>query len=267
MSNSQAGEAKALAAGTFCWADLGTTDAASAKNFYSQLFGWSIFEPPDTHGSMPYSIFQIDGHDVVAAYPLCDEMRAKGIPPHWLAYVLVENVEESAARAWELGGKVDMEPIDVEGHGRMALITDPTGAMVALWQPLKHTGSGHLNQVGGMCWHELATRDHERAREFYCALFGWGAQTADVGRTIYTTFTRADGTPAGGMLQMNEQWGEIPAHWTIYFSVADCDATAARARELGGEVCVEPTDLPPIGRFAVIRDAEGASFSIIKLWS
>jgi predicted enzyme related to lactoylglutathione lyase len=127
-------ENNASVPGTFCWADLGTSDAEAAKTFYSRLFGWSIFETGA--GETAYTMFQIDGKDVVAAYSLNEEQRAQGIPPHWVPYVSVENAEESAAKAWELGGKLLLGAFDVEGHGRMALIQDPTGATFAVWQPL-----------------------------------------------------------------------------------------------------------------------------------
>jgi predicted enzyme related to lactoylglutathione lyase len=259
------GENNAAMPGTFCWADLGTSDAGAAKNFYSRLFGWSIFETGA--GETAYTMFQIDGKDVVAIYSLNEKQRAQGIPPHWVPYVSVENAEESAAKAWELGGKLLLGAFDVEGHGRMALIEDPTGATFAVWQPLKHSGSAHLNQIGGMCWHELVMRDHETARKFYTGLFGWGTQLMDVGSTVYTTFTRSDGSQAGGLFQMSEEWGDIPPHWMIYFSVEDCDASSAKAKDLGGEVYVPPTDIPPVGRFSVIRDPQGATFSVIKLSS
>jgi predicted enzyme related to lactoylglutathione lyase len=69
---------------------------------------------------------------------------------------------------------------------------------------------------------------------------------------------------AAGMLQMTEEWGEAPPHWMLYFSVIDCDSSAARVKELGGEVCVPPTEIPPAGRFSVLSDPQGAYFSIIR---
>ena len=64
---------------------------------------------------------------------------------------------------------------------------------------------------------------------------------------------------------MTEEWGELPSHWMTYFSVDDCDARAHKANQLGGKVCVPPTDIPPVGRFSVVTDPQGAVFSIIKL--
>lgn len=265
MSETKTAPAAAPAPGTFCWADLGTTNAEGAKQFYSELFDWVVFETGA--GGTPYSMFQVDGRDVGAVYELSEEQRSQGAPPHWLPYVAVESAAESAARAAALGGKLIMDAFDVEQHGRMAIIEDPTGAVFAVWQPLEHKGAAHINAERGMCWNELATHDHERAREFYTGLFDWGTQTMDVDKTVYTTFTRGDGAPVAGLLQMTEEWGQAPAHWMTYFSVADCDAAATRAAELGGNICVPPTDIAPVGRFAVITDPQGATFSIIKLWS
>ncbi len=117
------------------------------------------------------------------------------------------------------------------------------------------------------CWNELATPDAAAATRFYCGLFGWTPRTTDLGKMTYTHFQanqENDGQDVGGMLQMTAEWGSTPAHWMPYVAVADVDACARRATELGGKVCVPPTDIS-VGRFAVITDPTGATFSIIKL--
>jgi predicted enzyme related to lactoylglutathione lyase len=70
----------------------------------------------------------------------------------------------------------------------------------------------------------------------------------------------------GGLLPMQgAQWQGVPPHWSIYITVADCDERAARAGQLGGKVCVPPTDIPNVGRFSVIGDPQGAMFNIIQM--
>ena len=118
---------------------------------------------------------------------------------------------------------------------------------------------------GDFCWNELATTDAEAAKKFYGELFGWQYKAGDVGGAAYNEIMVA-GRPAGGIHQMGAEFGgEMPPHWMPYVAVDDVDAAARRAEELGGDVCVPPTDIPTVGRFSVINDPTGAAISIIKL--
>ncbi len=110
-------------------------------------------------------------------------------------------------------------------------------------------------------WNELATTDSAKCKEFYCQLFGWTPETVPAGAHEYTTF-KQDGHMVGGMIQMTKEWGDIRPHWMGYIGVEDVDRTAQRLKELGGKVCVPPTDIS-VGRFAVVEDPTGAVFSII----
>lgn len=251
------------APGTFSWVDLATTDADAAKSFYTQLFGWTAEDYP-TDETGVYTMMRIDGKDVAALYQMHEEQQAQGIPPHWLSYVTVADVNESAEKARSLGGQIIVEPMDVMEEGRMALVQDPTGATFALWQPKRHIGARVVNEPGTFTWNELATRDTETAEEFYTKLFGWESETQEMPMTVYTSF-RNNGRMNAGMLEMTDEWGDIPPHWMVYFAVADCDASAEKAKSLGATVQVEPMDIPPVGRFAVIQDPQGAHFTIIKL--
>ena len=118
--------------------------------------------------------------------------------------------------------------------------------------------------VGTFNWNELATSDAAKCKEFYTKLFGWTAIDKPMGPMTYTIFQH-EGRDVGGMMQMGPEWGNIPSHWMSYVHVADCDAAAKRLTELGGKVCVPPTDIPNVGRFAVVSDPSGATFSIIKM--
>ena len=71
--------------------------------------------------------------------------------------------------------------------------------------------------------------------------------------------------PAGGMFEIQKEWGEVPPNWVVYFAVDDCDASAEKATSLGAKVLSPPTDVPEIGRFSVLQDPHGAAFAIIKL--
>ncbi|MBD0325051.1 MAG: VOC family protein [Pyrinomonadaceae bacterium] len=117
---------------------------------------------------------------------------------------------------------------------------------------------------GTICWTELSTKDIEAAKKFYSELLGWTLKTSEAGGADYTEFS-AGGRPLGGMMQMCAEFGDAPSHWLSYVAVTDVDATAQRVEELGGKICVPPTDIPKVGRFCVINDPTGATISLITL--
>jgi uncharacterized protein len=247
------------APGTPSWVDLGSPDVDASISFYGSLFGWTASEPgpPEAGG---YRFFLQDGKMVGGIGPLMME----GQPPAWLNYVTVADAVESAGKARDAGGTVFVEPMDVMDVGRFSVLADPTGAALGLWQPRRHTGAELVNEPVSLTWNELETRDPEAAKPFYGALFGWEAETTEMGGGEYTTW-RLDGQPVGGMADITGRVpDQVPAHWLAYFAVADTDATVARAQELGGDVNVPPMDIPA-GRFAVLGDTHGAVFGVIKM--
>jgi len=247
--------------GTFCWPELSTTDQHGAVAFYRALFGWDVNEQP-IGPAETYSMFQMRGREVGAAYNMRPEERQHGVPPHWNSYVAVANADEAVKKAQTLGANVLAPPFDVMDAGRMAVLQDPAGAVFQVWQPNKHIGAKILGEPGALCWTELATKDTEAAKAFYTSLFGWKAKTDAGGYTEYSVTER----PGAGMMEMPAQMRSmgVPPTWTPYFQVADCDATASKAKELGATLFVPPNDIPNVGRFSVIQDPQGAVFAIFK---
>lgn len=241
----------------FAWTDLSTTDADAAKTFYTQLFGWEAVDMPLPMGGF-YTMLQIDGHDVCAL----SQQQEEGMPPVWVSYINVDDVDTAAQKATAAGGNVFIPPMDVMEAGRMALLQDPTGAAVALWQAKDHIGSQVVNQPNSVVWNELATREPEKAATFYRSILGWDHRYDEA--NSYYVFTN-QGRMAAGMITMNEQWEGIPPHWMVYFAVDDAQAMADKAASLGGTVAVPPQEIPGTGTFAVIQDPQGAVFSIIKM--
>jgi predicted enzyme related to lactoylglutathione lyase len=248
------GERESYAAGTFCWADLGTTDAGAAREFYTSLFGWDAEDLPAGEGGV-YVMFRLGGRDVAALYEMGTSEREQ-LSAHWSSYVSVEDVAATAARAGELGASVVAEPFDVMDSGRMAVLRDPTGAHVHLWQPGRHVGAGRVNEAGCMVWNELATPDVQRAGTFYGDLLGWQAEADATG---YATIHLGDGIN-GGLRPLRD--GE-PPNWLLYFTVPSCDEAVERVRAGGGEVLTEPVDAT-VGRIAVVRDPQGATFALYE---
>lgn len=256
-------ETTEYAPGMFCWFELGTSDAAAAKKFYTELFGWKANDTP-AGPDMVYTLLQIDGKDVGALYELNPEQKSQGVPPHWLSYVAVSSVDESVSKARQLGATVLMGGFDVFDLGRLAVLQDPTGAQFAMWQARSHIGARLRDEPNTLCWTELSTKDTAKAGEFYTKLFGWGTKVSDDAGFAYTELLCND-RPIGGMMQIAPEWGDVPPHWLGYIAVNDCDATAEKATSLGGKVKNPPTDIPNVGRFAVIQDPQGAVFATIKL--
>lgn len=248
---------------TFCWTELMTSDTDGAKAFYQDIFGWNLIENPIGPGQV-YIMAQLKEKNVAAMYKMNEAQRRQHIPPNWLSYISVSDVDGVVAKARELGAAVTVEPMDVFNVGRMAVLTDPQGAVFALWQPKEHIGAERVNEPGTLCWNELYTRDVDGSGSFYTAVFGWDSQTAEMAHGTYTSFMNGE-RPAGGMLEIQKEWGDVPPHWMVYFAVDDCDATVKKAESLGGKVINPPADVPGVGRFAIATDPQGAAFSVIAL--
>jgi predicted enzyme related to lactoylglutathione lyase len=238
--------------GMFCWIELATNDAAAAKSFYASVFGWKINDMPIPDGSV-YTMLQVDGHDVGALY------ENKEHPPAWNSYVNVTSVDESAQRAQESGANVIAQPFDVMDIGRMAVIADPQGASLCLWQAGKHIGATIRGDFNTLCWNELMTSDIEGAREFYKTLFGWSLKVSPE----YTEINLGS-NGIGGMMQITPEMQGMPTAWTPYICVADADATVEKIKSIGGKVFMGPHEIPNVGRFAICADPQGAMFNIIK---
>jgi predicted enzyme related to lactoylglutathione lyase len=248
--------------GSFSWFELATSDQAAAKSFYQGLLGWTSHDHPMGPGEA-YTIFYKDGRDVAAGYTLREDQRKQGVPPHWLVYVTVDNVDEMAKKAKSLGGTVVAEPFDVMENGRMAVVIDPAGAAIALWQPNKHPGVKITTDPGSFTWAELLTKDAAASKAFYTKLFGWTTMGMPLpGGEEYTVVSLGE-KPVGGIYQLPADQ-PTPSAWGIYFEVEDCDATIDAAKAKGAKVCMGPHEMPNVGRFATLQDPQGAMFSVIK---
>ena len=249
------GEVSSYPHGTFCWIDLGTTDVAGAKAFYRGLFGWDTEDVPAGDGGT-YTLCRLRGADVAGIH---EHAPDEGVG--WSSNLSVDEVDTATSTARDLGATVLAEPFDIPGAGRTSVLRDPAGAVVSLWQPRGHFGAGLVNEVGTWTWNELVTPELDAAKAFYAELFGWGA--ADVpGPLPRVSFTLGELLVAGGHAP-TEAEGEAP-RWTVAFRVADADDSAARVRQLGGTVLLPPMDIP-VGRFAIVADPVGASFSLTAL--
>jgi hypothetical protein len=241
------------------WIDIGT-DVEAAKAFYGGLFGWTGQDAGPIEETGGYGFFLKDGKMVAGYGP-----QQNPGPPFWATYICVADAEATAAKVKEAGGQIVMDPMDVMDQGRMAVFQDPEGAFISVWQPGAHKGAELVNEPGSFSWNELNTRDPDGAKAFYTAVFGWEMVDQDMGGGMVYTEIRLDGATVAGILDMRGRVPDmVPAHWLVYFTVEDTDASVSKAQELGGTVMVPPTDIPP-GRFAVVADPQGGAFAVIKM--
>lgn len=247
-------------AGTPTWVDLMSPEPAKAQAFYAGLFGWQYeVGGPETGG---YAMAKLGGKNVAGIGPL---PPGAPYPSAWSVYFATEDADRTIATVEELGGRVMTGPMDVVDAGRLAFMTDPTGAPFGVWQAKNHRGAEIIDEPGTMTWHEVNTPDAPKAVEFYGKLFGLEPKKLDAPAGFdYWTLHKGPRT-AAGVLQMTKEWAGVPPHWMNYFAVADTtDAAAAKVTELGGKVSVPPFD-SPYGRISVVNDPFGAVFSLIKL--
>ena len=244
------------------WLDLGTTDLDSAESFYGELFGWSADRQPAGEGIF-YSMQSINGKTVAGIYEQAQDQRDAGIPPNWLTYITVDHVDAAAAKIEPAGGRVAAPPFDVMDAGRMAIVADPSGGVVGLWQAKQAVGSELSGQAGTFTWAELISTDPQAAEQFLVEVLGVNVVPMPNAPGGYKLLM-VDGVPAGGVMLRSEEMGEVPSYWMNYFQVDDAQATADKAESLGGKVIMPPFDSGGPGTISVLQDPQGAVFSVIK---
>jgi uncharacterized protein len=240
------------AIGKFVWHDHVSTDAEAARKFYTELFGWEIelFKTPEGE----YPMIKAGGQTHGGFGP-----GQEGAPPHWIGHVLVEDADETAAKAEAAGAKVLFPAMDVPDVGRIIVIADPQGAAISIFA---RSGEGTGSQ-GTFVWDELMTSNIDATKSFYTEVFGWTTRELDMGDAgSYTIFATAGGDEIAGGMSIQPGMQASP-HWLPYIATDDIEKTVARARELGGTALVESMDVPE-GRIAVLKDPIGATFGIHK---
>ena len=157
--------------GRFCWYELLTTDVEGAQDFYGRIVGWKT-RAWQGEGT-PYTTWMNEGAPIGGVMALPEDVRARGIPPHWMPYISTPDVEATAAKAADLGGVLHHR-FDLPEIGRLAIAADPGGAVFTAFEPVGVTpGHDGPPALGECSWHELISTDREASWAFYSALFGW----------------------------------------------------------------------------------------------
>lgn len=242
-------------AGVPGWAEITVTELGPTQRFYGGLLGWQLrIGGPETGG---YVTATVDGH-VVAGL----RVAAAPQPAGWCVYLATDDVTQSVADAVAAGATVVSGPMSVLDLGRAAVLADPTGAVVGLWESGTHTGWELTDAPGAFVWAEQMSNDPVAARRFYTDLFGYEQQDMSAPDFTYTSLA-VGGAPAAGIGGYGPGAGDGAAAWTWYVAVEDADAIAPHVAELGGEVVSGPEDTP-YGRMLLVRGPAGEVVALIQ---
>ncbi len=266
--------------GTPIWWDLASKDVDASKQFYSALFGWE-WEDVMSGPEGVFSRASINGKSIGAIYTQGADVPQPPGPTMWVHTFWVDDAEAAVRHAEERGAQV-LVPVnrDPAVDGLKALLLNHEGVPFVVWSSDSAVENEAFGEMGAVCWTEYYTRDVAGTNDFLRHVFEtrydrlelpmppeWNTGDdagGDASASYEYYVLKVKGLPAvrGGMLFMDESWGEMPSHFMTYFRVEDVDASAKQATELGGEICVPPTTIPT-GRFAVLNDSLGSTFSII----
>lgn len=243
--------------GKFVWFEHMSGDTAQARKFYDALFGWHTESTP-MGGAEPYPLI-MNGSAAIGGF----RSALPGSASLWMSYISVPDVDAAHAAALAAGAKSLLPPTAFGPAGRGATLSDPTGAVVSVWTSA-HDDAADTPQtpMGGWHWNELMTPDEQKALAFYERVFGYSHDVMDMGPGGLYYLLKMGETMRGGL--MRAPMPGAPPMWVPYVAVPDCDATAAKARSLGAQLIAEPTDIPNVGRFATLIDAQGACIAFMK---
>ncbi|MDX9722420.1 MAG: VOC family protein [Myxococcota bacterium] len=244
--------------GKFVWYDLMTKDPEASLAFYTELIGWtsSVMDL----GGVPYTLLSAGERMIGGVMGLEDAQ----LPPHWIGYVQVEDIEATCQLAEELGGKVCVPPTEIPGIGRFAVLTDPLGAAISPLQPAEASEMPEwVNAPGVVNWNEYMASDVTTAFGFYSLLFGWapaGAMKSDESPGSYFLAGKDQQRPCVGLMKSPPPMDTL-SYWLFYISVEDCAKSVEKAQALGAKLLAGPMPVPG-GTAAVLVDPQGAAFGL-----
>jgi predicted enzyme related to lactoylglutathione lyase len=242
-------------AGSFFWYELMTPDVAAAQAFYSSVVGW---RPQKHDGPHDYTVLMNPDQGVGGIMTV-----PEGVPPHWIGYIHVDDVDAAAASAEKAGAKVEKGPWDIEGVGRVAAITDPQGTGYMLMKPFSNEQRPQVapNTPGHIGWHELHARDWEKAWDFYSGQYGWQKDHAmDMGPMGTYQIFAENGQQRGAMFNSPNVPHPI---WLFYFNVDSITAAQQRLEKAGGKIMNGPMEVPGGGWIIQASDPQGVMFAIV----
>lgn len=246
--------------GAPCWIDLASSDLDRALDFYGTVFGWTFESAGPEYGG--YVNAAKNGQPVAGLMANDPQWQA---PDGWTTYFHTADINATVSALTAAGGSSCIAPMEIPAKGFMSMATDPTGAPFGLWQPLEHQGFEVIGEAGAPVWHQLTTRDHSAAVDFYRAVFGWRTErVADTDEFRYTTAWFGDQQLLGVMDGAGCLPADAGSNWTIFFGAEDVDKTLQVIADNGGAVLRGAEDTP-YGRLAAAADPTGAVFNLSSL--
>ncbi len=246
--------------GDFVWYELITPDPDAAERFYKPLFGWT---------SADSGLSDVDYRYLSTPdSPVAGLMRTPAgtpLPPVWLGYVAVDDVDAAAKAVEAAGGAIQMPPQDIPNVGRFAFLADPQGALFYVMKSLSPDRSlafaWDRPRDGHVAWNELMTTDPSAAWTFYGERFGWAKDGAmDMGPMGQYEFIRHGGMI--GAIMPKPPQAPVSA-WSFYVRVPDIDAAATKVRDGGGTILHGPHEIPG-GEFSMnVLDPQGAHIGLV----
>lgn len=247
--------------GAPCWIDLMTSDPAKAMDFYGKLLGWT-FEIGDEELYGGYIMAFKDGKSVAGL--MKSNPDDAGYPDMWSTYLRVDDITATVAAAEAAGAVVYMPPMDVPEQGKMAMLGDPAGAAVGVWEFGGHTGFQAHNEMGASVWHEIMSKNYAASVKFYQDVFGWNTSVmSDTDDFRYSVLVDGDNQLAGVMDASGFLPEQVPSFWQVYFEVENTDAAVEAAVAMGAVVTM-PAEDTPFGRLASLNDPTGAAFRLMQ---
>lgn len=248
------------------WVDFGSTAMAASKAFYEGLFGWRFVDTGEemAHYNMVYAGDDLLGGAMDVSGMTCP--AGDPLPSAWGVFLKVDDIEARFAKALEAGATEVMAPADAGGAGRHAIVLDPSGASIAMWQAGDIDGFTISERPGSSGWFELMTKNYDACVAFYETVFDLKLvpMGPSGGGTSFRYATNGEAEDATfGVCEANDVLpAEIDSHWRVYFTVESCDPAIERIKVLGGSLLDGPRD-SPFGRVATVADPAGASFEVI----
>jgi len=240
--------------GAPCWIDLSTSDVDRAKDFYGTVFGWTFEDAGPEYGG--YVNAAKDGQPVAGLMYNDPQWHS---PDGWTTYLHTADVTATLNAATSAGATTCVALMEVKDKGHMAMLTDPTGAFVGLWQPIGHQGFNVVKEAGAPVYHQLTTRDYAKALDFYRQVFGWHIETvSDTDEFRYSTAI-FDGDALLGVMAE-----DVTPNWCFFLGAEDVDKTVQLIKNNGGSVIRDAEDTP-YGRLAAVADPTGAVFNLSSL--
>jgi len=233
----------------FVYADLSTYDLNTSKKFYSSVFNWTYYNSGED-----YWIAFSKNKEATGLYETPKKFQEMKMPPFWMSYIQVNDIEETVAKAKTLGGIIEL--VDLESSiGKIALIRDPSGAGFTIYEgdQLNVRTESTLNT---MVWNELFVSDIEKVKAFYEGIFQW--EIHKVGDTRYF-IANTKGEEISAINQVSNEVKGKYEYWSVYFGVKDLESTKKNVLSNGGTFVYEDE------YSTVLADSFGAFFHISEV--